>query len=424
MLIQPFLFDPARAERASTLDAHVWNPQAETRALVVDKADFNKRRWHALPACFGFHYGNAWEEADGTVRLDHCLATDPGIVTETLRYVMKGEFRSSAPLRYAQIVLPPKGDGRIVSRGEEAEFARVAPAAVGRRHRYVYTLGAPADPHDWHFRTVVKRDLESGAAESFDYEPGKIPEEHIFVPKPGGRREDDGCLIGTVLDWRNGVTGLSVFDARAVPAGPVAQAWLPYPLPLGFHGAFGLKLTRGVQSSAEVGDRVVERRLRRRHRAAHVEIAVDQPGVVALDDGHACRFELVGIGNAFVLQRIEAGGVDSGRRQAGKIPVAQRRHPRIGSVGIAGITVAEPGHVRLFQQIAVGVCLARRKAAHHVGRRIDQQLEARHGQARRARLVAQDGREVAAGAVASDRDARRIGSRSRPPGRAAYPTPA
>ena len=117
LLIQPFLFDPARAEHASTLDAHVWNPQAETRVLVVDKDDFHKRRWHTLPACFGFHYGNAWEEADGTIRLDHCLAGDPGIVTETLRYVMKGEFRPSAPLRYAQIVLPPKGDGRIVKPG-------------------------------------------------------------------------------------------------------------------------------------------------------------------------------------------------------------------------------------------------------------------------------------------------------------------
>ena len=238
ILIQPFLFDPGRAERVSVLDAHVWNPQAETRVLVVDKADFNRRRWHALPACFGFHYGNAWEEADGTIRLDHCLAGDPGILTETLRYVMKGEFRPSAPLRYAQIVLPPKGDGRIESPGEEAEFAKVAPAVVGRRHRYVYTLGAPDNPEGWHFRTVVKRDLERGAAESFDYGPGKIPEEHIFVPKPGGRGEDDGWLIGTVLDWKKGVSGLSVFDARAVAAGPVAQAWLPYPLPLGFHGAF------------------------------------------------------------------------------------------------------------------------------------------------------------------------------------------
>ena len=118
ILIQPFLFDPARAGQASVLDAHVWNPQAETRVLVVDKADFGKRRWHALPAHFGFHYGNAWEEADGTVRLDHCLADDPGIVTGTLRYVMKGEFRPWAPLRYAQIVLPPTlsrwtGDRRL-----------------------------------------------------------------------------------------------------------------------------------------------------------------------------------------------------------------------------------------------------------------------------------------------------------------------
>ncbi len=238
ILIQPFLFDPARAANASILDGHVWNPRTETRALVVDKADFGKRRWHALPACFGFHYGNGWEEADGTIRLDHCLADDPGIVTETLRYAMKGEFRPSAPLRYARIVLPPKGDGRIQNPGDEAEFAKVAPAVVGRRHRFVYTLGVPDNPDGWRFRTVVKRDLERGEAESFDYGPGLITEEHVFVPKPGGRREDDGWLIGTVLDWKKGVTGLSLFDARAVAAGPVAQAWLPYPLPFGFHGAF------------------------------------------------------------------------------------------------------------------------------------------------------------------------------------------
>lgn len=238
ILIQPFLFDPGRTENASVLDAHVWNPRAETRVLVVDKADFGKRRWHALPAGFGFHYGNGWEDADGTIRLDHCLADDPGIVTESLRYVMKGEFRPSAPVRYAQIVLPPKGDGRIARRGEAAEFAKVAPAVVGRRHRYVYTLGAPEVVPAWLFRTVVKRDLERGLSESFDYGHGKIPEEHLFVPRPGGRGEDDGWLIGTVLDWKKGVTGLSAFDARAVSAGPVAQAWLPYPLPLGFHGAF------------------------------------------------------------------------------------------------------------------------------------------------------------------------------------------
>ena len=133
---------------------------------------------------------------------------------------MKGEFVPSSPLRYTQILLPPRGDGRIISHPQDAEFARVAPAVVGRRHRYVYTLGSPAEPVGWIFRTVVRRDLETGAIETFDYGPGRTPEEHLFVPKPGGIGEDDGWLIGTVLDWEADLTGLSVFDARAIPAGP------------------------------------------------------------------------------------------------------------------------------------------------------------------------------------------------------------
>ena len=237
-VIEPFLFDPARLGSASILDAHTWHPQAEARVLVIDKADFGARRWHALPAGFGFHFGNAWEDADGSIRLDYCRARDPGILTETLRYVMKGELVPSSPLRYSEIHLPPKGDGRIISHAQDAEFARVAPAVVGRRHRYVYTLGSPAEQVGWTFRAVVRRDLETGAIETFDYGFGRIPEEHLFVPKPGGNGEEDGWLIGTVLDWKAGLTGLSVFDARAIPAGPLAQAWLPYPLPLGFHGTF------------------------------------------------------------------------------------------------------------------------------------------------------------------------------------------
>ena len=158
----------------------------------------------------------------------------------------------------------------------------------------------------------------------------------------------------------------------------------------------------------QVGDSFVERRLRRRHRAAHVEIAVDQAGIVAFGDRHAGSPQPVGIGDALVLQRVEAGGVDGGGRQAGEVFIAQRRQARIGSVGIAGIAVAEPGHVRLFQQITVGVRLARRETAGHVGRRVDQQLEAGQRQAGSARLVAQHGGKVAAGAVAADRDARRV----------------
>ena len=176
-----------------------------------------------------------------------------------------------------------------------------------------------------------------------------------------------------------------------------------------------------MQRGAQVGGGVVEGRLRRRHRAAHVEIAVDQAGIVAPSDGDAGGLQPVGIGDALVLQRVEAGGVDGGGRQAGEVFIAQRRHARIGAVGRAGIAVAEPGHVRRFQQVAVGEGLARREAAGHVGRRVDQQLEAGQGQTGLAGLVAQHGGEVAAGAVAADRDARRVDAVVRRPGQHRLP---
>jgi all-trans-8'-apo-beta-carotenal 15,15'-oxygenase len=65
-----------------------------------------------------------------------------------------------------------------------------------------------------------------------------VVEEHILVPKPGATDELDAWLVGTTFDARREVTLLNVLDARAVASGPVAQAALPYWLPLGFHGNF------------------------------------------------------------------------------------------------------------------------------------------------------------------------------------------
>ena len=131
------------------------------------------------------------------------------------------------------------GTLRFVVTDEEAEFPRVAPAVTGRRNRYVYTLGVSSQGSGlWRLRRVVKRDLEAGTTQSFDYGPGVIAEEHVFVPRCSPTREDDGWLVGAFLDYVRGLTGIAVFDARHVADGPVARAWLEYPLPLAFHGEF------------------------------------------------------------------------------------------------------------------------------------------------------------------------------------------
>ena len=238
IVIPPLVFDPARFGGA-LIDALAWQPALGSRVLVVDKDDFSVRRWYQLPAAFGFHHGNGWEDARGVIRFDHCVADDPTLMTATMRGIMRGEPERGTPERYTRFTLHPDGRADIEATGEEEEFPRVAPAVTGRRNRYVYTVGTSSIGRGGlRLRRVVKRDLETGASHSFDYGPGVIAEEHVFVPRSATRSEDDGWLVGPFLDHAKGVTGLGVFDARNVADGPVARAWLDYPVPLAFHGHF------------------------------------------------------------------------------------------------------------------------------------------------------------------------------------------
>ena len=238
LVIPPFVFDAGAARGGTFLDGFAWRPELGSRALVVAKDDFDDRRWHQLAPAFGFHHGNGWEEADGTIRFDQCVASDPTLMTERFRYIMRGEVRSAAPERYSRYTLRPDGRSEVETAAGWAEFPRVAPGVVGRRNRYVYTLGADEATRSPVLHRLEKRDLETGLVDAHDFGAGVAPEEHVFVPRRGGRSEDDGWLVGTFLDYERGVTAVAVFDARGVGDGPVARAWLDYPLPLGFHGNF------------------------------------------------------------------------------------------------------------------------------------------------------------------------------------------
>ena len=239
IVVPPVVFEPEAVGGGVLLDALAWRPGLGSRALVVAKDDFDDRRWHQLPAGFGFHHGNGWEDASGAIRFDHCVADDATLMSERFRFIMRGELRPAAPERYTRFTLYPDGRSEVEATPEWAEFPRVAPAVVGRRNRYVYTLGeSGGDAGRALLRRIEKRDLERGTVEAFDYGPGMIPEEHVFVPRRDAAAEDDGWLVGTFLDYAQGVSGVAVFDARRIGEGPLARASLDYPLPLGFHGHF------------------------------------------------------------------------------------------------------------------------------------------------------------------------------------------
>ena len=239
-VLSPLVYDRSRfGPSSSFLDAHDWRPELGMRVLVVAKDDFSQRRWYQLPSGFTFHFGNVWEDAAGTIRFDYCVAPDATVMTETLRYVMRGELRPpTAPTRFAQVVLHTDGKATQHITEAAAEFPRVAPAVVGRRYRQVYMLSGGSGISGAGLSAVARHDIEAGTTDSFDYGNRFTPEEHVFVPRPGANGETDGWVIGTALDHQARITRLSVFEAGRISDGPIASAALPYVLPLGFHGSF------------------------------------------------------------------------------------------------------------------------------------------------------------------------------------------
>ena len=133
IVIPPLVFEPA-PERERLLDALLWRPALGTRALVVDKDGFGARRWYQLPAGFGFHHGNGWEDAGGVIRFDHCVATDATLMRETMHFVMRGSSgrrrRNSTPASRSTPTGARRSSPRARKRNSRASRPRGRAAAI------------------------------------------------------------------------------------------------------------------------------------------------------------------------------------------------------------------------------------------------------------------------------------------------------
>ena len=134
VVIPPLVYEPGSSEGA-LIDDLQWRPALGSRVLVVDKDDFDAQRWYQLPAGFGFHHGNGWEDAAGVIRFDQCVAADPSLMTGTMRDLMRGEITRGAPEFYTRFTLHPDGRAEMEPSGDEEEFPRIAPAVVAKRNR-------------------------------------------------------------------------------------------------------------------------------------------------------------------------------------------------------------------------------------------------------------------------------------------------
>jgi carotenoid cleavage dioxygenase-like enzyme len=216
------------------------------RVLVMEKADITKRRVFELPPQMVFHVGNAHETGDGRIVLSYVAAPDAWFLDQGAVALMAARQEAAGRVGL-QIATLDLGNGKATLQAVpgEVEFPRIDPRRIGLsgtdRARCLVT---GASWKQWPSRSnallhgVQLLDVETGRTRRFDYGEMAVAEEHIVVPKPGKTGELDAWLLGTTFDARRQATVLNVLDAAHVEDGPIAQAVLPYTLPLGFHGNF------------------------------------------------------------------------------------------------------------------------------------------------------------------------------------------
>ncbi len=235
VVLQPWVFERRGMPYAAQF---AWKPDLGTRVLVLDKADLTRTRTFELPAFSFFHLGDAWEEADGTIRFGVAAGTDVAFAVEGARVLVEGRGTvPGEPARLALVALHPDGRAGMESSGATAEFPKSDPRRAGVRRRYTShvageTAGRPLPTglavHDW----------ETGRSDAFDFGVRTVMEEAVWVPKPGLAAEAEAWLVAPAINLAEGVTELHVFDAARVADGPVVSWRADVALPAGFHGAW------------------------------------------------------------------------------------------------------------------------------------------------------------------------------------------
>jgi carotenoid cleavage dioxygenase len=210
-----------------------WNPAHRARVGVLGReAPGSSIVWCELDPCYVFHPANAFENDDGTITLD--------VVAHATMFEHSHFGPDAAATAFERWIVDPAA--RRVSRTprdtQAQEFPRIDERRIGQPYRYAYTVAFEREgAHDFRPGTqLIKHDLHDGTRAVHDFGPGHHPGEFVFEPRHPGAAEDEGWLMGYVVDAQGQTTDFTVLDAHQFTSAPLAVVTLPHRIPAGFHG--------------------------------------------------------------------------------------------------------------------------------------------------------------------------------------------
>lgn len=210
-----------------------WNPKHPARiGLLPKEGKADDIIWCDVEPCYIFHPANAYETEDGKVIMDAAVHGD--------MFNGGNHGPNTTICKFESLEIDPatRKVTRTVIDDTPQEFPRPDERRIGQPYRYAYTLALPAhgDPGFVGDPRIFKHDLGTRTREVHDFGKGRMPGEFVFVPAHDAAAEDEGWLIGYVIDIAADTTDLVILDARNFPGPPVASITIPHRIPPGFHG--------------------------------------------------------------------------------------------------------------------------------------------------------------------------------------------
>jgi carotenoid cleavage dioxygenase len=211
-----------------------WNPAHPARVgLLPREGSGDEIIWCEVDPCYVFHVANAYDGEDGAVILD-------AVVHDTMFAEPAPQGPASARTAFERWTIDPAARAvrRAVIDPDPQEFPRIDARRFGRPYRYAYAMALPAapDPAFLGASRLFKHDLETGLRQRHDFGRGRLPGEFVFVPAHAAAAEEEGWLIGLVIDPAGETTDLVILDARDFEGSPTATVRIPHRVPPGFHG--------------------------------------------------------------------------------------------------------------------------------------------------------------------------------------------
>lgn len=213
-----------------------WNEKHAARiGLLPREGKGSEIIWCEIDPCYIFHVANAYEDEDDKVIMD-------AVVYDSMFSAGNPQGPDSEVSKFERLEIEPKTRQivRKVIDQSPQEFPRPDDRLTGKPYRYAYCVALPdgENPDFLGDTRLFKHDLVEGAREVRDFGAGNLPGEFVFVPAHERSGEDEGWLVGFVVDTATETTDFVILDAHDFTGPAVASITIPHRIPPGFHGNF------------------------------------------------------------------------------------------------------------------------------------------------------------------------------------------